>query len=365
MDVFDFYTHWKKSQFESEVGDGSVADFSFFRNKFENFSLWGFFKRKFSFKVKLCIKSIVTFPRIIFNYHVSPGEKDFAIDYVNYICQKRPILDENIFSIEDMGEIRNFLKKQFHFAHFDYVPRENIFPDHDYDDFLTANRKNSSFLKKNRDCYEYNGFKTRYYAFEYGVLANRCGLGYVPDEVSASVKDRVVVDCGAFTGDSVYFFTSLCPKKIIALEPDENNFKVLQDGIALNEMDNVIPLLVGAGSARNAVKFSNDGAGARIAEKGTSEIRIDRIDNIVDDVASGERVGLIKMDIEGYEKAALEGAEHTIRNDKPVLVIAIYHSGKDFFEIPPYVKSLNSHYRFAVVHSNPLTPTFEEYLIAY
>ena len=113
------------------------------------------------------------------------------------------------------------------------------------------------------------------------------------------------------------------------------------------------------------VRFSDGGAGGRIADKGSSETKIDRIDAIIKTRFDGGRVGLIKMDIEGYEKNALIGAEEVIKKDKPILVIALYHSGRDFFEIPPYVRSVNPDYQFSIVHTNPLTPIFEEYLIAY
>ena len=59
-------------------------------------------------------------------------------------------------------------------------------------------------------------------------------------------------------------------------------------------------------------------------------------------------IGLIKLDIEGNELAAIHGAEQTIRRCRPLLCISIYHHPQDFFEIKPFIESLKLRYRFMV-----------------
>ena len=51
------------------------------------------------------------------------------------------------------------------------------------------------------------------------------------------------------------------------------------------------------------------------------------------------------MDIEGAEKAALEGAEKTIKKYKPKLAISVYHNPEDIFEIPLLLKEYVSEYK--------------------
>ena len=62
------------------------------------------------------------------------------------------------------------------------------------------------------------------------------------------------------------------------------------------------------------------------------------------------RIDFLKMDIEGSELAALQGAEKTLRQFKPKLAISIYHKFSDFFEIPLFLQSLSLGYRFYVDH---------------
>jgi FkbM family methyltransferase len=56
----------------------------------------------------------------------------------------------------------------------------------------------------------------------------------------------------------------------------------------------------------------------------TQRTRVERIDTIVERELGGMPVGFIKMDVEGWEDAALRGAEGTIRRDKPNLLIELW-----------------------------------------
>jgi FkbM family methyltransferase len=57
---------------------------------------------------------------------------------------------------------------------------------------------------------------------------------------SLSVKDRVVVDVGAFVGDSAIYFTLKGARKVIAIEPHPGAYKEMLDNIRLNNLENII-----------------------------------------------------------------------------------------------------------------------------
>ena len=59
-------------------------------------------------------------------------------------------------------------------------------------------------------------------------------------------------------------------------------------------------------------------------------------------------VGLIKVDIEGYEQHFLKGAEQTIKTQKPALLISIYHNIDDYLHIKPMIESWNLGYKFKI-----------------
>jgi len=69
------------------------------------------------------------------------------------------------------------------------------------------------------------------------------------------------------------------------------------------------------------------------------------IDQIVEDEKS-LRVGLIKLDVEGAEASTIEGGLRVICRDRPILIISVYHTPRDFFGIRPHLESLDLDYQF-------------------
>jgi Methyltransferase FkbM domain len=78
--------------------------------------------------------------------------------------------------------------------------------------------------------------------------------------------------------------------------------------------------------------------------------RGDRVQTVaLDDYVSKlqlDRVDFIKMDIEGAELKALQGARHTIAHFQPKLAICLYHQWNDAFTIPQAILDTGVDYRF-------------------
>ena len=75
-------------------------------------------------------------------------------------------------------------------------------------------------------------------------------------------------------------------------------------------------------------------------EEGNEEMEIISIDDFV--VEHDLSIGLIKMDLEGYEFEALKGAKNTIEKFKPVLLISIYHHPEELFGTKKYIQEMAS-----------------------
>ena len=179
---------------------------------------------------------------------------------------------------------------------------------------------------------------------------------YFQDDYYSVTDKEVFVDCGAFDGDSIRMFLDFTKgkyEKIIGLEPDTINFEKLQKNV--HEYHDIYLLCCATGKENKKMRFSSQGTlGSTFSETDGDLIDVKKID----DILNGEKVTLIKMDIEGAELETLIGAENTIRKHKPKLAVCIYHKIEDIITIPKYLHSIVPEYKFKVrQHSSSMLET--------
>jgi methyltransferase, FkbM family len=76
-----------------------------------------------------------------------------------------------------------------------------------------------------------------------------------------NVKDRVVVDVGAYVGDSAIYFALKGAMKVVAVEPHPANFAEMLENIKLNNLGGVIvPINAGLASKPDEIYIENVGA---------------------------------------------------------------------------------------------------------
>ena len=59
-----------------------------------------------------------------------------------------------------------------------------------------------------------------------------------------------------------------------------------------------------------------------------------------------EKITTLKMDIEGFEQKAILGATNHIKNDKPKLLLSVYHNNEDLWKIPRMIEEICPGYKF-------------------
>lgn len=157
--------------------------------------------------------------------------------------------------------------------------------------------------------------------------------------------DDVLFDCGAYDGDSICDFIRAVDgySKIIACEPDPDNYVALSDNIVRNKWERIDLHRTGLSDEKKILKFSLSGdMYSKINENGDHLVEIDTIDNLL----KSEKVSIIKMDIEGAEMEALTGAEETIRKYRPLLMISVYHKKDDIFNVFQFIDSKVKNYSY-------------------
>lgn len=164
---------------------------------------------------------------------------------------------------------------------------------------------------------------------------------------------NVVIDAGAFLGETAIWFADAVGKKgkVFCFEPSLVTFSGLDKNIAINQLQNTIyTVKKGLWSENKRLKFVTQSYSSSCNEQeGNTEIEVITLDSFIVENRL-EKVDIIKMDIEGAEMKALEGAVETIRKFKPVLAICAYHKPGDIFEIPLFIKSIVPEYKIYLSH---------------
>jgi len=189
-----------------------------------------------------------------------------------------------------------------------------------------------------------------------------CENQYFINDFFKYEENEILVDCGAYIGDSIEAFLKIVPNfsKIIALEPDSNNFKQLQE--KYKETKNIFLINAGVWEKNDCLNFSMEEYGPVSClsksnpkdNKKIISVNVLALDTIEE--VKKSKVSFIKMDIEGAELEALKGAEETIKKNKPRLAISIYHYNRHFIEIPEYIHSIVPEYKLYVRHHNKEYP---------
>lgn len=165
---------------------------------------------------------------------------------------------------------------------------------------------------------------------------------YFPPDLVRLGDDSLVVDCGAFDGDSLRLLLGRGGPfgGFLGLEPDPQTYIRLTAFIATlpPAIRRKITARQCAVAAVNAsLRFDAAGSVASsVSAAGGTQVAAVTLDHLL----AGQRAGLIKMDIEGAEPEALRGAARTLVSDRPILAISAYHRGSDLWVIPLLIKSI-------------------------
>ncbi len=146
----------------------------------------------------------------------------------------------------------------------------------------------------------------------------------------------VILDCGAHVGNCAILFSRIAgPRgKVICLEPFEKSYHELVKRIAKLKLGNVIAVNKGLWhtSKKLSLDIFNNTLACRLstnkhkntAVQDTIQIECITIDDLVQHL-NLDKIDLIKMDIEGAEIEALQGAGKTLTELRPQFAIASYH----------------------------------------
>ena len=142
------------------------------------------------------------------------------------------------------------------------------------------------------------------------------------------LKDKIVVDVGANIGDSAIYFALRGAKKVIAIEPFPENFRLAQKNIELNNLGGKIELIQ-AGCASHSGKITLDPSSVgpcSILSNTENGIQIPLLS--LDEIIEKYHVdsGILKLDCEGCERdVILNSSSESLKKFSQLFVE--YHYG--------------------------------------
>jgi FkbM family methyltransferase len=186
-----------------------------------------------------------------------------------------------------------------------------------------------------------------------GTLAHPVrGPQYLLPDLVPPTGSEVVVDCGAYDGDTLAsWLAARGPTfaRYIALEPDPaSRARLVQmvGDLPADVAGRVTVLPWAAASASGTARFSTTGtAASALGGEGGCVVECRRLDDVL---GSGPPPTFVKMDIEGAELDALEGGRAVLASSRPLLAVSAYHAQDHLWRLPLAVHELVPGHRLAL-----------------
>jgi FkbM family methyltransferase len=141
-------------------------------------------------------------------------------------------------------------------------------------------------------------------------------------------EGTTVLELGGNIGtQTVYFALSGHFSRIISVEPDPRNFELLRTNVAQNKLGNrVITINCAAGERSGEIDFfqhqNNHGKNSAIRKSATDckiVVPVKPVGSILEEAGTGiDEVGLVWMDIEGYEPVACRSMQPLLTRRTPL-----------------------------------------------
>lgn len=215
-------------------------------------------------------------------------------------------------------------------------------------------------------------------SYEIPVFKYHHGLKFAGNLINDYLKGKDLIDGGAFDLSSTICLMSNYPiKRSFCFEI--SNEVIVKSLINLDEnyqtlSKNIFIINEGLWHKKSKAIINEETKGGLAAYFKEIQIKdfnlhpdainLNSIDYYINHSEKEFNIGIIKLDIEGSEYNAILGTRETIIKFQPILLIAIYHNYRDFFEIKPMIeKFAPGTYDFYIRKLAPNLNPLDTYLI--
>lgn len=234
----------------------------------------------------------------------------------------------------------------------DKVGNADILPIVSFAEFMKDTKNAIVFISSTLYALEMENQLTANGFLQESIIKN--GIEYFDLPYFVPEKNEFFIDAGGWDGNTTKdFFCWLLKKggesgKSIIFEPNPVQYMVCEDNIKKWDYQNVEVVKKGLWHQNETIRFWKCEMGSRISNDGEEIIEAVSLDEYLKE--EKERVTFIKMDVEGAELSAINGAEKTIKEHRHKLAICIYHKPEDIWEIPKRLIEIVPDYVFYIRH---------------
>jgi FkbM family methyltransferase len=189
-------------------------------------------------------------------------------------------------------------------------------------------------------------FRSQAASFE-APPAQDAGVQYLPDWLRRHLVEQGsgslrIAEGGAYRGETLRELATLMPiEQAWTFEPDPDNYAALVQQMA-DWPAPVTHLPAGLSDAAGSALFTTGQGEASHLGAAAGDGSAQRVPLVsVDGCLHRADINFLKLDVEGHELAALNGARATIARCRPTLAIAAYHRWDDLWRLPEWIDELS------------------------
>ena len=199
------------------------------------------------------------------------------------------------------------------------------------------------------------------------IFFYHCGLRNKNNKLKKYIAGKDFIDGGAYVGDSALLYIShYAPRCVYSFEISEKNSVRYENTMRINKIhtDRYKFFRIGLSDKKSEIMMEDTGGvGASVLDRGNSKVQLTDLDSFA--IENNLHIGFIKADLEGVGLEATLGMAETIKRDRPVINIAMYHNPKEFFEIKPTLEKITDglNYNITIERHHPFNDCATEIVV--
>lgn len=174
------------------------------------------------------------------------------------------------------------------------------------------------------------------------IEINRRNRFFIPEITQILRDNEIFTDCGAHEGTVTEKYLNLVNgnyKSIWAIEPDSFSAQKLKNRLSFVSNINIVEKALSDKNGKEKFK-RGFGFASKLSEEGNDNVYVTTLDSL----NTGST--FLKMHLEGGEFNALNGAQRTIKEYRPIIAVTLYHNSDGIWKIILFLMNLVGDYNY-------------------